>query len=112
MAYTKTTWATGDTITAEKLNHIEDGIAAAGMLILEASSGENLGKTFNEMAAILDAGTFVLLKFTYTEYNETSYLPLTILGHDQRGDCMAVFGIDTDSMIYTAIDADTTLALG
>lgn len=27
MAYTKTTWADGDTITAEKLNHIEDGIA-------------------------------------------------------------------------------------
>lgn len=27
MAYTKTTWADGDIITAEKLNHIEDGIA-------------------------------------------------------------------------------------
>lgn len=27
MAYTKQTWADGDTITAERLNHIEDGIA-------------------------------------------------------------------------------------
>lgn len=26
MSYTKQTWQTGDTITAEKLNHIEDGI--------------------------------------------------------------------------------------
>lgn len=26
MAYSKQTWATGDTITAEKLNHMEDGI--------------------------------------------------------------------------------------
>lgn len=26
MAYTKQTWATGDTITAQKLNHMEDGI--------------------------------------------------------------------------------------
>lgn len=26
MSYTKQTWATGDTITAEKLNHIEDGV--------------------------------------------------------------------------------------
>lgn len=27
MAYEKNTWATGDTITAAKLNHMEDGIA-------------------------------------------------------------------------------------
>ena len=26
MSYTKTTWQNGDTITAEKLNHIEDGV--------------------------------------------------------------------------------------
>ena len=30
MAYEKQTWATGDTITAQKLNHMEDGIAAGG----------------------------------------------------------------------------------
>ena len=29
MSYTPTTWATGDTITADKLNHMEDGIADA-----------------------------------------------------------------------------------
>lgn len=28
MAYTKQTWATGDIVTQEKMNHIEDGIAA------------------------------------------------------------------------------------
>lgn len=28
MAYTKQTWETGDIITKEKLNHIEEGIAA------------------------------------------------------------------------------------
>lgn len=28
MSYTKQTWQTGDTITAEKLNHIEDGVDA------------------------------------------------------------------------------------
>ena len=30
MSYEKTTWQSGDTITAEKLNNIEDGIAGAG----------------------------------------------------------------------------------
>lgn len=29
MSYTKQTWQTGDTITAEKLNHIEEGIESA-----------------------------------------------------------------------------------
>ena len=29
MAYTKTEWKTGDPITQERMNHIEDGIAAA-----------------------------------------------------------------------------------
>lgn len=31
MAYTPTTWATGDTITATKMNKIENGIANAGV---------------------------------------------------------------------------------
>lgn len=30
MAYTKQTWTTGDTVTASKMNHIEDGIENAG----------------------------------------------------------------------------------
>lgn len=30
MAYEKQTWQTGDVITQEKLNHMEDGIADAG----------------------------------------------------------------------------------
>ena len=30
MSYTKQTWVDGDLITAEKLNHIEDGIANSG----------------------------------------------------------------------------------
>ena len=30
MSYTKQTWATGDTVTAAKLNHMEDGIEGAG----------------------------------------------------------------------------------
>ena len=30
MSYTKQTWATGDIITADKMNHMEDGIADSG----------------------------------------------------------------------------------
>ena len=34
MSYTPTEWKTGDVITAEKLNHIEDGIMSAGSVYL------------------------------------------------------------------------------
>lgn len=34
MAYEKTTWANGDVITAEKLNNMEDGIAANSVLFI------------------------------------------------------------------------------
>lgn len=34
MAYNKTTWASGDVVTSDKLNHIEDGIAGAEPLVL------------------------------------------------------------------------------
>lgn len=30
MSYEKQTWATGDIVTADKLNHMEDGIASGG----------------------------------------------------------------------------------
>jgi len=51
MYYTKTNWKTGDTITADKLNHIEDGIA-------EGSSGGNI--------------TFFPLTYDGTYYNTTA----------------------------------------
>lgn len=35
MAYEKQTWTTGEVITAEKLNHMEDGIAGAGGSTIE-----------------------------------------------------------------------------
>ena len=38
MAYTKQTWETGQVITAEKLNHMEDGIEGAYPLVLTNTS--------------------------------------------------------------------------
>lgn len=43
MAYTKTNWQTGDTITAEKLNHAEQGIADASGLTGEITWDEQTG---------------------------------------------------------------------
>lgn len=40
MAYEKQEWKTGDTITAEKMNHIEDGIECGCPLIIYATPKE------------------------------------------------------------------------
>ena len=58
MTYTPNTWATGDTITAEKLNNMEQGIANAGnVLIVNADNDGILDKTWQEIS---DAGFSVL----------------------------------------------------
>lgn len=68
MSYEKQTWANGDVITAEKLNHIEDGVYAnsqsGGALIVndlidEQTGIETLDKTYTEITAAIDAGIYV-----------------------------------------------------
>ena len=79
MSYTKQTWATGDTITAEKLNHIEDGIENIGgivylHLVLYEEHGafinqRRLDKTFGEILELLQVGIMPCL----LETNEYGY---------------------------------------
>lgn len=45
MAYTKQTWNTGDTITAQKLNHMEDGIASSGGVGYDITFNETTNRT-------------------------------------------------------------------
>ena len=44
MAYEKQTWQTGDVITADRLNHMEDGIAQ-NVLLVEVNATTNSGQT-------------------------------------------------------------------
>lgn len=59
MSYTPTNWQTGDVITAEKLNHAEEGIAtASNVLLIEASYDATLdvhvlNVTYNEVLAAI-----------------------------------------------------------
>lgn len=59
MSYTKQTWNNGDVITAEKLNHMEEGIAEGG------SSGGG------PLTAHFDLGTGILDK-TWAEINASA----------------------------------------
>ena len=89
MAYEKQTWQTGDVITQEKLNHMEDGIANVGggaefvKLIENAnlSFGENQsyagggkafvdGKTFGELIGNKTVIGFMCTELTRTDGTE------------------------------------------
>lgn len=67
MAYTPTTWVTGDTITAVKLNNMEQGIANAGGTLIchytvDAQAQKLiLDKTAQEIIDALSSGVFATL---------------------------------------------------
>lgn len=70
MAYEKKTWECGETITAEALNHMEDGIEEASqggaepLLVNAVYSGEgryDLNKTFGEIRVAFNSGRVVII---------------------------------------------------
>ena len=77
MSYTPTVWATGDVVTAEKLNKLEQGVAAAGggsggggnVLVVNVtatstSDGDTVtfDKTFAELKAAYESNAVMLCK--------------------------------------------------
>jgi len=58
MSYTPTVWKTGDIITAERMNHLEDGVSnsnGAGLVGPAGPSGASAG--FGTVTATVDANT-------------------------------------------------------
>lgn len=72
MSYTKYTWQTGEVITAEKLNHMEDGISAGGSLNVTAPQWA-LDKTWNEIAEAIRSGKSVYYLQDDGERGVTAY---------------------------------------
>lgn len=68
MAYTKTTWQTGDIITAEKLNNMEDGIGSVLIVQMTTSDGTTTFVADTDAADIITAlqnGIVVILSAHY-----------------------------------------------
>lgn len=67
MAYTPTNWVTGDTVTATKMNKLEQGVANAGSaLIVHYNFSDNaLDKTYQEIYDAIIGGTPVYLSYIY-----------------------------------------------
>lgn len=89
MAYDKYTWQTGEVITQEKLNHMEDGIAdmgGGGMLIVNVISPENepsyLDKTWQEIHDAFLSGN---VAFRGINNGYEVYFPIDYVGSRLEG---------------------------
>lgn len=82
MSYEKNTWKTGDIVTSEKLNHMEEGIAnggdsGGGVTILNVTAQPDFStsppstiyvpdKTYDEIKAAYDGGQVIILNMVNT----------------------------------------------
>lgn len=103
MAYEKQTWAKGDVVTSAKLNHMEDGIATGGgvLVVHGAIDGATmtLDKTWQE---IYDADA-ALLRYTPPEGGESFAMLLTIYEESDLYKC--TFTAD-NAITFTTDSAD------
>lgn len=108
MAYEKQTWACGDTITADKLNHMEDGIANAGggALICEVIQEGNktrLNKTFGEIKEAINSGRQVFARGVNAKGIETT-IPFIVFGVYPSGGGAIQF--DNTAALESETDSD------
>ena len=101
MSYTKQTWATGDTVTASKLNHMEDGIAGAGGYDAEVTI---TGEDYSNLTGTIVSGNYATLSSMISN-NTLPVLKMNILspstgvnfgGTVFQGEGMIEFGVQFD----------------
>lgn len=63
MAYTPTSWTTGDDVTATKLNKLEQGVANAGSALIVTDTNGTLNKTVREIYEAMSGGTPVYISY-------------------------------------------------
>ncbi len=106
--YEKQTWHTGDVITEEKLNHMEDGIASSRMFFVGSTYDEStqigtLDKTYKEIVDAFNAGQNVILKHlvgTITYINP-------LVSYDNEDNIFAVSFFDFDNTAIATFIADS-----
>lgn len=113
MAYTKQTWSGGDTVTAAKLNHMEDGIANAGSVASVRVDWQGwsgtvgycivyarpvAGEDFYSAESVVDG------HYALTLYESRSYVPVPIPPSGDEFKAFIVF----DSNYYVSANITTT----
>lgn len=103
MSYEKNEWQTGDTITAEKLNNIEDGITSGGVLIVtgeESDETMTLSKTWNE----INEASFPIIVISTPFGTQFMYVSDVSIYQDNYN--VTCFDVDGDKYTFTAETAD------
>lgn len=108
MAYTPTTWATGDTITASAMNKIENGIANAGSGVIITDNGTALDKTYAEIYDLVNSGTPCYIK--YNVYASTTDLDTDYDYHIRLMPISFVYKYDTVYRIMASTIQNTSVS--
>lgn len=121
MSYEKQTWVTGETITASKLNHMEDGIASdevGSFLISFTPTSQITGtidKTYSEIIAAIQNGQIPIINaFIANEYGGSlafdgvrgDTIEFRTTGYEQEGDDITV------TVTYVYVNEDNTINYG
>lgn len=114
MAYEKQTWVTGEVITKEKLNHMEDGIANGGssyfrVNVTSANFNYTLDKTWAEIKNAVDSGMIVMP--VDADEAGTDFQYLFYIGYDDLEDVYVVstvrfLGPTPTNLEFTTSDPD------
>ena len=121
MAYEKQTWNTGDVITEEKLNHMEDGIASGGsgggVLIVNSNYDEStetaiLDKTWQEIYDAVKQKTQVIIEENTfeTDFGRIALLPVTSVERNPQKYLVTVLSYDAIGSAYGEIRFSSTAA--
>ena len=117
MSYTPTNWVTGNTITATKLNKMEQGIADAGggASGLCTVTNDTMDKSYSDLLTLLSAG---VIPFYIHNPDASGNVVLRLqLCYEEDGSYYAIFGAmsadptDPYIFIFIGVGINSNLAL-
>lgn len=85
MSYTINKWSKGDVVTSAKLNHIEEGIASAGVLVVDLVMVDGVVRLGETWQTIYDNGP-CFVRCTYGEVTAWGFVKLAA----ENGDAYTV----------------------
>lgn len=120
MSYTPTEWKTGDIVTAEKLNKLEEGVASGGgggggIFWINVTWDDNdvgtLDKTFNEILSAVGDGLLPIVKLydVGDEQVDVSINPVVAIHTTEDFYVVHVNFGEADPLPFAASSADGTL---
>ena len=93
MSYTPTEWKTGDVITADKLNNMENGVVNAGLFIINGSGWDpshnasheiiTIDKTYNEIVAAYTSGKRLVIYMAAANFGTFAFNLSSIRNHEE-----------------------------